>query len=94
VKPTDVWEGRLTKENAKPMYSAAQVLQILKDVHGSGAYKNCHCWVFNETQFTRLIQQAIRLDLLTTEIVETVKTAPGEQEFFVSLRRPLTHAPS
>jgi SAM-dependent methyltransferase len=83
----DVWSGVTTPENVRPIYTLETTLAILRKVNRSGAYKNCHCWVFDEARFEACIEEAIRLGLLQTEIVEIVKTMPRSPEFFASLRR-------
>jgi SAM-dependent methyltransferase len=88
VKPVDVWNGITTPANAKPLHKMAQVLETCRKLHETGAYKSCHCWIFDEAQFEKLIQETVAMGLLETVIISIVPTARGQQEFFCFLRKP------
>lgn len=87
VQPADVWNGITTPENATRLNTPDKVLRILRQVHRSDAYKNCHCWIFDEKRFEFLINESVRHELLNTEIVSLIPTMRDKQEFFCTLRR-------
>lgn len=88
INPRDVWNGTTTPENAPRIYTPERTLAVLRSVARSDAYKNCHCWIFDEDRLEALIRGAVDLGLLKVEIVEIVRTTTNQQEFFCALRRP------
>jgi hypothetical protein len=70
-----------------PTHPARELLALCRRAQENGQYIDTHCWVFTPHSFIEGLDLASRLGLLPFEIAWSCPTAPGTDEFFVSLRR-------
>ncbi|HJE22794.1 MAG TPA: class I SAM-dependent methyltransferase [Methylorubrum populi] len=89
VEPGQVWAGEDPARAPRLCGDAALALAHLqaRDALASGAYANCHCWVFTPLSFLTVVDEASRLGLFPFVLNRIAATEPGSFEFYVSMRR-------
>ncbi|MBD8908404.1 methyltransferase domain-containing protein [Methylorubrum zatmanii] len=89
VEPGKVWAGEDPAGAPRLCGDAALALAHAqaRDALASGAYADCHCWVFTPFSFLDVIEEASRLGLFPFVLNRIAATEPGGFEFYVSMRR-------
>lgn len=58
-----------------------------KEIHETGRYLDCHCWVFTPESFLKCLVLLDRLDLFPFEVVNFLDSPQDEMEFLIHLRK-------
>ncbi|MEH3118247.1 MAG: hypothetical protein PGN25_11845 [Methylorubrum populi] len=89
VEPGRVWAGEDPAAAARLCGDAALALAHAQasETLASGAYADCHCWVFTPLSFLDAVEAAARLGLFPFVLNRIAATEPGGFEFYVSMRR-------
>lgn len=84
----EIRENELKDFSYKPRrYSADEVWELTKKNAAGRYYVDAHCFVFTPSSFFEIIKGLATKGLFDFEIVDFIDTAPGELEFYVTLRK-------
>lgn len=87
VAADDAWVGRITPDSAKPLQTQEEVLALLRKKVTSDLYTDCHCWIFDDIAFLRMLEEVRRLFKLPMLISSYTPTPRNSIEFYVTLTK-------
>lgn len=78
VDPISTFPLTRTRDNA---------IALVRRAAATGEYIDCHCWVFDDIGFVRIIEEVIDAMALPAKIVDFYPTLRNTLEFFVVIEK-------
>lgn len=91
IEPGAIWQNPVNPATIPP-YNGDFALWLAeaqaKEIMANGRYYDSHCWIYTPESFLKLLRGAALLGRFGYEIAAFDNTAPGDFEFFITLRKP------
>lgn len=85
VTPAEVWDGRLTVENAPHVHATNGALGILRKLVSKTEYHDVHCWKFSDQEFIDMLTRIKSEFHLPFEVLSLFSTRRNTTEFYAVL---------
>ena len=86
ISSQEAWNGRVPDVDAR-VHDRAYLAGVLRNFRDSPDYIDCHVWLFTPQEFVQQLAELAERGLLDFVVETVLPTAPGDLEYFVTLRR-------
>jgi predicted SAM-dependent methyltransferase len=87
VTPVSAWDGTVNAQNAEHVHSRKQAFDIMRAKVHSEEYTDCHCWIFEDHQFVKVMNEIRPYSSIGFEITSFHPTQFNTLEFYVIFER-------
>jgi hypothetical protein len=87
VHPVDAWKEGFNPSDAPFIHDRKTIVNILKSKAEIDAYTDCHCWIFTDEEFSKVILSVAEIFGFPIRMINLKNTRLNSTEFYVTLEK-------